>query len=309
MTFWQWLNAARQVVRQRSAMNQAEKTCPGGQKRSYYSQTAMRRFFTLLALATLLILALLYGLACFYGPKIVFYGAHFGNTRGETLADSAPGMQPTQFTTADGTVLRGWLLNRGQGAPLVVAYGGNNMNVGDFAGLAELAPHSSLLLLNHRGYGASEGRPTEERVVDDARRALRHYHQQLGEPKRVTLLGFSLGTGVATQVAASEKVSQLILACPFDSVLATGCQHVPLLPRLIPLDSFRSDLAAPQVRCPVSIFMGTQDTIVPNERTLSLLPCFRHTQVQLHRIPCGHNDMLFHPETLALLQELFLKSS
>ncbi len=264
----------------------------------------MKQFFLRAPLALLFLLGLLYALACHYGPKIVFYGAYYGDTRGATLADHTPGMEPASFTTADGTTLHGWLLNRGAEAPLVVAYGGNNMNVGDFAGLAELAEGSSLLLLNHRGYGESEGQPTEARVVDDARQALRHFRQQLGEPARVTLLGFSLGTGVATQVAASEKVDQLILACPFDSVLATGCQHVALLPRLIPMDHFRSDLAAPQVRCPVTIIMATQDTIVPNERTLSLIPCFRNTQVTLKRVPCGHNEVMIQAETQEILKPL-----
>ncbi len=260
----------------------------------------MRRFLlTLLSLAALLLLALT-PFACSYGPKIVFYGAHFGDTKGLTEADVTPGMQPISFTTEDGTTLRGWLHNRGKDAPLVVAYGGNNMNVGDFAGLAALAPHTSFLLLNHRGYGYSEGTPNEERVVGDAKAALRHYREQLGHP-RTTLLGFSLGTGVATQVAATENVAQLILACPFDSVIATGCQHISVLPHLVGIDHFRSDLAAPQVSCPVTILMGTQDTIVPNERTLALVPCFREGLVTLHRIDCGHNEMMSHPDALRLL--------
>ncbi len=264
----------------------------------------MRRFFTFSALSVLLIPALAYGLAYHYGPKLVFFGAHFDDTRRATVADSLPGMQRVEFTTADGTVLRGWLRDGGKGAPLVVAYGGNNMNVGDFAGLSTLAAHSSFLLLNHRGYGGSEGVPSEAVVVDDARQALRHFRQQLGEPERVIVLGFSLGTGVATQVAACEPIDQLILACPFDSVLATACQHVPLLPKLIPLDAFRSDLSAHHVRCPVTIFMATQDTIVPNERTQQLIPCFTQTHVLLHPIPCGHNDIIFQPETQQLMQPL-----
>ncbi len=264
----------------------------------------MKRFLLIAALALLGILALLYGAACWYGPQIVFYGAHFGDTRGQTVADTQPGFEPVSFTTADGTMLRGWLRNCGPGFPLVVAYGGNNMNVGNFAGLAPLACHSSFLLLNHRGYGDSEGQPCEEAVVSDARQALQHYRRVLGEPERVIVLGFSLGTGVATQVAASEAVDQLILVCPFDNVVATGCQHLPLLPRLLPLPSFHSDLAAPKVSCPVSIFMATQDSIVPNERTQALIPCFTNTQVRVHPIPCGHNEAMFLPEALELIQPL-----
>ncbi len=261
-------------------------------------------FLRLTGILLLFLATLACGVAGYVGPRLVFYGAYFDDTCHPTQADHMPEMERVEFCTAGGTVLRGWLKNAGPGAPLVVAYGGNNMNVGDFALLSRLAAHSSFLLINHRGYGESEGRPCEQVVVDDARQVLRHFRQQLHEPERVVVLGFSLGTGVATQVAASEPVDQLILACPFDSVLATACQHVPLLPQLIPLDHFRSDLAAPQVRCPVTIFMATQDIIVPNERTLALIPCFTHTQVQLHRVDCGHNDIIFQPTTQQLMQPL-----
>ncbi len=269
----------------------------------------MRRFITLTALSLLLILGITYGGLCYVAPKLVFFGAHFDDTRGSAVADSMRAMKPVSFPAEDGTVLRGWLRDRGASAPLVVLYGGNNMNVGDFAGLARLAPGSSWLLLNHRGYGESEGRPSEKDVVQDACMALRHFRRQLGNPEHVTLLGFSLGTGVATQVAAQETVQQLILACPFDSVTATGCQHAGPVVYLLPLDRFRSDLAAPNVRCPVTIFMGTRDTIIPNERTLHLAECFRNTRVQLHRIESGHNDIFSHVETQKSLSLLLQKES
>ncbi len=262
----------------------------------------MRRFLTLSALALLGIALLACGLVYHYGPRLVFFGAHFDDTNRPTLADRMPEMQRVAFTTADGTVLRGWLRDCGQGSPLVVAYGGNNMNVGDFAGLARLAAHSSFLLLNHRGYGESEGVPSEEAVVSDARQALHHFRAQLGQPERVIVLGFSLGTGVATQVAATEPIDQLILACPFDSVAATGRQHVGSIASILPLPAFRSDLAAEQVSCPVTIIMATQDTIVPNERTLELLRHFRHAQ--LRKVDCGHNEAMFRAETLECIQPL-----
>ncbi len=269
----------------------------------------MRRFLTITALVLLGILGLCYGVLCYVAPRIVFYGAYFDDTRRDTAADAMRSMKPVSFTAEDGTTLRGWLRDRGEGAPLLVMYGGNNMNVGDFAVLARLAPESSVLLLNHRGYGESEGKPSEKDIVRDARMALRHFRSQLGNPQHVTLLGFSLGTGVATQVAASEKVQQLILACPFDSVIATGNQHAGPLVYLLPLDRFRSDLAAPRVRCPVTIFMGTQDSIIPNERTLRLVSCFRNTRVQLHRIESGHNEIFSYPETQKALALLLQQES
>ncbi len=251
----------------------------------------MRRILLCSALALIVILLGLAGLAWYYGPKIVYYGAYFDDTSTTRIAPRVPGAERVEYRMGDGTRLRGWLWDRGPRASLVVVYGGNNMNVGDLAGLAWLDRRRSYLMVNHRGFGESEGEPSEEQLVADAREVLRRTRRQLDYPAHTALIGYSLGTGVATQVAAAEKVDALILACPFDSVLAVGCHHVPLLPKLIPMDHFRSDLAAPKVRCPVTIFLGERDTVVPPAHTERLCACFTATKATLHRVPCGHANI------------------
>ncbi len=223
--------------------------------------------------------------------QIVYPGAYMEDAGMPPLAAQLPGGRAVAYRMADGTLLRGWLWERGAHAPLVVVYGGNCMDVGDFADLAQRDRRRSYLFVNYRGYGMSEGEPGEEELVADARALLRQVRQQMKHQGKVALLGYSLGTGVATQVAAAEAVDALILACPFDSLLAVCCHHVPLLPRLLPMDRFRSDLAAPKVRCPVTIFLGEQDTVVPPVHSERLAKCFTQAPVQLHRFPCGHNSI------------------
>ncbi len=251
----------------------------------------MRRFFLRSALALFIILLVLAGLTWCQAPKFVYYGAYFGDTSHSEIAGLVPGSTEVSYRMEDGVTLRGWLWNRGSQAPLVIVYGGNNMNVGDLADLARVDRRRSYLMVNHRGFGASEGEPSEELLVADAREVLRRARRQLGQPTHTALIGYSLGTGVATQVAAGEQVDALILACPFDSILAVACHHVPLLPRILPIDHYRSDLAAPQVRCPVTVFMGEKDDIVPPAHTERLLRCFTATKVTLHTIPCGHTNI------------------
>ncbi len=252
----------------------------------------MRRFLLCTAIILSVLLLGFAALAWYYGPRIVYYGAYFDDTSTTRVATRVPGGRQVEYRMADGTRLRGWLWDRGPRASLVVVYGGNNMNVGDLAGLAWLDRSRSYLFVNHRGFGSSEGEPCEEKLVTDAREVLRRARKQLDFPDHTALIGYSLGTGVATQVAAAEEaVDALILACPFDSVLAVGCHHVPMLPRLIPMDHFRSDLAAPKVRCPVTIFLGERDKVVPPAHTERLAQCFTATKATLHRLPCGHANI------------------
>ncbi len=245
----------------------------------------MLRLFSLSALSLCLLNS------CLTISEFIYPGAYSCDTTESPVAERTPGGTAVSYRMADGTTLRGWLWNRGVNASLVLVYGGNCMNVGELADLAQRDSQRSYLFVNYRGYGKSEGLPSEELLIADARTVLLQVRRQLQHNGKLALLGYSLGTGVATQLAATEAVDALILVCPFDSMLEVGCHHVPLLPRLVPMDHFRSDLAAPKVLCPVTILLGERDDIVPPDNSLRLAQCFTNTQVKLLRFPCGHNDI------------------
>lgn len=191
----------------------------------------------------------------------------------------------------DGTILRGWFFNRGEGTPLVVCYGGNAMNVGYFTQMASADTSRSYLLMNYRGYGDSAGEPSEQLLVQDARHCLNIARKLLVEPASVSLVGFSLGSGVAVQVAAAEQVDSLVLVCPFDSMTEVACNFVPLLPRLLPLDSWESASYAPQIRCKVSIMRAKYDNIVPASSTDALIKAFDAARPSIFTFEADHNTI------------------
>ena len=195
------------------------------------------------------------------------------------------------ITAADGTQLRGWFFNRGANTPLVVMFGGNAMNVGSFSNLAAADPSRSYLLMNYRGYGGSAGTPTEQALVDDARYCIRYARTAMGNATaQLYLVGFSLGSGVATQLATTESPAGLILVCPFDSMTSVACNVVPFFPRLLPMDKWQSVKYAPQVTCPVTIMRANFDDVVPANSTEKLIRSFR-TQPAIRHYPANHNNI------------------
>lgn len=209
------------------------------------------------------------------------------------MPDAAYGKSEHSITifAPDGTLLSGWFFNRGEGTPLVVCYGGNAMNAGFFTQMAAADPTRSYLMMNYRGYGGSEGEPSEEQLVSDARYCLSIARNSLGTPASVSLVGFSLGSGVATQVAAAEKVDSLVLICPFDSITSVACNFVPLLPRLLPLDTWKSADFAPLITCRVSVLRAAYDTIVPPESTDALLRSFDKVTPSVYSFNADHNNI------------------
>lgn len=207
----------------------------------------------------------------------------------------------TEFSAADGTALRGWFFNRGQGSPLVAVYAGNNMNVGGMLALALADTSRSYLMLNYRGYGDSEGIPSEARLVADARHCIAEARRRIGgQPSTLHIVGYSIGSGVANQVAAAESPATLTLICPFDSITEVACDFVPLLPRLLLPNTFVSTDFAPHITCPVTVLRAEADTLVTAPHTAALLRAYS-TPPKEYVLSADHNSVFFLPEFIPLV--------
>lgn len=110
----------------------------------------------------------------------------------------------------DGVRLHGWLINGDSPGPLVVYFGGNAEEVSHLTSVFSRLP-ARTALVNYRGFGASSGRPSVERLVADARRLIRHLVAQHGGDRPLFLIGRSLGTGIAVAAADAADVDGMIL--------------------------------------------------------------------------------------------------
>jgi pimeloyl-ACP methyl ester carboxylesterase len=176
--------------------------------------------------------------------------------------------------------------------PLLLGFGGNAWNAQDVAEyLHELFPDHDVAAFHYRGYSPSTGSPSAEALIADAPLVYDLAMERL-HPKRVIAVGFSIGSGIAAQLAAARKVDGLILVTPFDSLRAVAQSLYPWLP-IGSIFAHEIDAAAAldQTRVPVAIIAAQHDAIVRAERTDALR----------HRVPnlvfdrtiagAGHNDI------------------
>jgi fermentation-respiration switch protein FrsA (DUF1100 family) len=123
----------------------------------------------------------------------------------------------------------------------------------------------------YRGYGPSGGLPSEAALVADA--TLIHDRLvALLEPARVVAGGFSLGSGVAAQLARRRPLDGVILVTAFDSILSVAAKRYPFVP--VPWllrHPFRSDEALGGLGMPVAVIAAEQDDIVPPRHTRRLI--------------------------------------
>lgn len=177
-----------------------------------------------------------------------------------------------------GVVLRGWQ-DHPQGhtsakpARDAVVYLGGNAERVELAlpMLRQWLPESSIYTLAYRGFGASDGTPTEANLVPDATALLAEV-QRLHPSGKVVLVGRSLGSGVAAGVAAQRAPSALVLITPFDNMLATVRDHYGWLPvSLLLHDRYPSDERLQHYAGPLLVVRAGLDDLVRPARTAALL--------------------------------------
>lgn len=159
------------------------------------------------------------------------------------------------------------------GPRALIYFGGNAEDVSlTRAELAALLPDTALYLLHYRGYGGSEGSPSEAALRADARALYQHVAKRHSV---VTVVGRSLGTGPAVHLAASFPVQRLVLLVPFDSLLAVARGAMPWLPvDLLLLDRWDAAAEAPRVRAPTTIVAAALDQVVPPRHAEALHRAF-----------------------------------
>lgn len=186
-----------------------------------------------------------------------------------------------------------------------------------FHGNAEAMTHSTwlgdalrerglgALLVEYRGYGVSlgSGDPTEEGLYADAEAALGALRARGIDPARTVLFGYSLGSGVAAEMAHRGLGSALVLVAPFTSIPAVVSDVAPIFPsRLVIRDAFDTLAKAPDIRVPTLVIHGDRDQVVPfwmGKRLSEVVPGARFVAV-----PGGRHGDLFGLERERLLEAI-----
>lgn len=202
----------------------------------------------------------------------------------------------------DGLVLRGWQHNAGRRDALLY-FGGNAESAQRSAReLAEWFPDRSIYVLAYRGYGASEGEPSQPALTGDA--LALHDHVRSRHPDGdLAVLGRSLGSGVAAQLAAARPVDRLALVTPFDSLSGVAALHYPWLPvRLLMKDDYDSAKALSEFRRPVLIIEAGRDRVVPGVSTERLVQALPRAPTRLRVADADHDSALGTPAEVQVLQ-------
>ncbi len=231
-----------------------------------------------------------------YEPRLVYQpGARAVDPPDASLALHE---RAVSFKAGDSTTLSAWIIPAARAtpeAPWVLISHGNYGNIGYggrpqfYAWFRDLGVN--LFAYDYRGFGASEGNPSEAGVYADAAAAYRYLTDSLHvPPSRIVLFGHSLGTGVTIELARHVSAAGLIVEDAYTSVVDRGQEVFPVLPiRLIARSRFASIDKVGALRLPKLFLHARNDGTIPIEHGRKLFAAAAEPK-EFVELNAGHAD-------------------
>ena len=223
-----------------------------------------------------------------------------------TPADVGVPYEDVQFETEDGLSLNGWFIpapatttpsESGSADVTLLWLHGNGGNISHRVDDLSLFHHLAgvnVFIFDYRGYGRSQGKPSEEGVYRDSRAALSYLaSREDAKDSRLVYFGRSLGAAVAVELALHRQPHGMILHSPFISISDLGRDLYPYSPiRFLAGNRFDSLSRVGQYRGPLLVIHGEADEIIPTEHGRRLYEAANQPK-SFHEIPgATHNDGL-----------------
>ena len=197
--------------------------------------------------------------------------------------------------TQDGDRIHGWYVPEENAEWTVLMFHGNGGNISHRLQTLDLLNKIGVntLIIDYRGYGRSQGQPSEEATYEDALAAWEHLTQHRTDAESIILFGRSLGGAVAVWLATEVNPGGLILESTFSSVVDLAQHHYPFLP-VSYMSQFKYDSLslAPNIDIPTLMLHSREDDIVPFNLGLKLYEALPGNK-SFVEMRGGHNEGFF----------------
>jgi fermentation-respiration switch protein FrsA (DUF1100 family) len=219
-----------------------------------------------------------------------------GENRDITPADAGLAYEQIELTTADGLHLAAWFVPGPTKARGVILFcHGNAGTIASRITTLELLQGLGFatLIFDYRGYGDSEGRPSEQGTYRDAEAAWQYLRGQGYAGDEIIIMGRSLGAAVAAQLASRHSPGAVVLESTFTSVPDVAAELYPLFPvRFISRFHYNTLSRMPAIHAPLLIVHSRDDEIIPYSHGRRLFAAANEPK-QFLELKGGHNDSIY----------------
>ena len=219
-----------------------------------------------------------------------------------TIPQRPAGFDDVRIETSDGLKLRGFYSPAKPGLPTLLFFHGNGSDLEGsiYATRFLVAQGYGVLLPEYRGYGGNPGAPSEQGLYRDGEASLAWLVARGIAADRIVVIGNSLGSGPATDIAARHRIGGLVLVSGFASLLRVAGEQYPFAPtNLLLLDRYNNLAKISSVSCPILLLQGTADTLVPLAHARALVEA--NPSAKLELVPGVGHDLAFRDVSQAMI--------
>jgi fermentation-respiration switch protein FrsA (DUF1100 family) len=217
----------------------------------------------------------------------------FKYPQGRWELQQALGAEDAWIEASDGVKLHGWWIGPQEAVVTTLHLHGNGGNITHRAAIAReiVRAGSAILLLDYRGYGRSEGKPSEAGLYRDGEAAYDYLIAKGVSPKRLVIHGESLGSAIAVDLAIRKPSAGLVLEAPFTSARAVAARVLPGLGPLL-IGGFDSKSKIQKLGVPLLLIHGDRDEVIDYELGRELFQAAPEPKRFWSIIGAGHNNLL-----------------
>ena len=203
--------------------------------------------------------------------------------------------------------LAGWLIpaREPRDAPLIFYFGGNAEDISLTGTDLPTRVDANFVLMNYRGYGKSEGSPSQSALFADALSVYDEIARSSPHNGKRVVFGRSLGSCVGVYLASHRPIDAAVLVTPFDSVRSVARRHFPWLPvSLLLRHPFDARALAPDLTIPALFLLAERDEIVPLAHSHALLESWGGDTEVVTIKGAKHNTIGWEQEFWAPIEQL-----
>ncbi len=243
-----------------------------------------------------------------FQDKFIYFPNPLSISRMQEIENVRGDVTEINIRAQDGTFLSGWLVNKSN-ENVVYYFGGNAEEVSFMIEQVQEIKDSAFVLINYRGYGESGGEPSQKKLFSDSL-TVYDYFQKEYDYSNIVIMGRSLGTGIALNLASKRATDGVILVTPYDSMVNLAKEQNIL--RYFPVglllhEKYESNRIAEKIKVPTLILMAQNDTVVPNKNTNNLMTKFGDNAKMIKIPDTGHNSISQVDEYWASLEGFLIK--
>lgn len=244
----------------------------------------------------------------FFQEKLIFFPEKLNKNYAFEFPEK---FEELNLKASDGKLLNGVLFKTDSTKGLVFYLHGNGGSIKGWGDIVTkyTSLHYDLFILDYRGYGKSEGDiNSEAQIYKDLQMAYDSLKRRYKE-NQIVIIGYSIGTGLATELASVNNPKLLILQAPYYSLIDMMQHRYPGLPTFLLKYPFETNVYLKACKIPVIIFHGNTDNVIPYESSLMLKRLFKSSDTLFTLDNQGHNGMNDNHIYLSELKKILEKTT